>query len=264
MEILKNQPYIKDLIAVIKNSMMQTPRKIFVNGRLNDAFVYILSGACTYIFENGSQYVAQSGDVLYLANHAVYEMKLQTEKYEFIYVNFLFDGEQFFESKVYSCEENYNFLPIFKKMYQEYRSMSAHSRITCMRQLYDIYSLLCEMNERTYVPDSLREKMEASKEYMQLHYAEINLSIATLAERAEMSEVYYRKMFQATYKVSPKKYLTLIRIKKSCQLLEYSFLSLEEVAVLCGFSSWQYFSRVFKNKTGESPASYRKKKIKGI
>ena len=56
MDILVEQPYIKKVIAVIKNSLVRTPRKISVKGRLSDAFVYILSGECEYTFENGQQH----------------------------------------------------------------------------------------------------------------------------------------------------------------------------------------------------------------
>ena len=258
MEILKEKPYIQKLITVVKNSMKRTPRRLFVNGRLSDAFVYILSGSCAYRFQNGGQFTVQSGDVLYLANQAVYEMKLQTEMYSFIYVDFLFEGGQKYDSTVYKSTNDGDYLNMFKKLYSEYKSLKPKAKIACMRRLYEIYTTLCERNEQTYVPQSLKEKMEICKEYIHSNYGDKDLSITNLAKLAQMSEVYFRKAFEAVYKTSPKKYLTCVRVEQACQWMRYSFLSLEQCASLCGFSSLQYFSRVFKNEIGETPAIYRK------
>lgn len=259
MEILKEKPYIQKLIAVVKNTMKRTPRRLFVNGRLSDAFVYILSGSCSYHFENGAQFTVQSGDVLYLANQAVYEMKLQAETYSFIYVDFLFEGGKEYESTVYKSTNGGDYLNMFKKLHLEYKSLKPKAKITCIWRLYEIYTTLCERSEQTYVPQSLKEKMEICKEYIHSNYGDKDLSITYLAKLAQMSEVYFRKAFEAVYKISPKKYLTRVRLEQVCQWMRYSFLSLEECASLCGFSSWQYFSRVFKNETGQTPATYRKR-----
>lgn len=259
MDILKEKPYIQKLIAVVKNSMQRTSRRLFVNGRFSDAFVYILSGSCAYRFENGRQFTAQSGDVLYLAKQAVYEMKLQTETYSFIYVDFCFEGEQKYDSTVYKSADGVEYLNLFKKLNLEYKSLKPKAKIACMRQLYEIYTTLCECNEQTYVPQSLKEKMEICKEYIHSNYADKDLSITHLAKLVRISEVYFRKAFQAVYKIPPKKYLTRVRLEQARQWMRYSFLSLEDCASLCGFSSWQYFSRVFKNETGQTPATYRKR-----
>jgi AraC-like DNA-binding protein len=44
--------------------------------------------------------------------------------------------------------------------------------------------------------------------------------------------------------------------------MEYPFLSLEECAIDSGFSSVQYFCRVFKKVMSITPAQYRRKYIK--
>lgn len=260
MNILIEKPYIAKCIAVVKNQMHQTPRNVVVNGRLSDAFVYILSGACTYYFEDGTQFTAECGDIIYLANRAFYKMKLETENYSFIYVDFLLASDQRYRSFVYKNTINNEYLSAFKKLYAEYKNLD--TKITCMRRLYDIYATLCEQNKSQYVPQSLKERIEKCKEYIHAHYDDSDLTIARLSELAQMSEVYFRKIFQSIYKISPKKYIIKIRLNHSIQCMSYSFLSLEECARACGFSSLQYFCKVFKQEFGESPAFYRKNKLK--
>ena len=259
MDILQEKPYIDKVIAVSNNTLRQTTRKLSVNGRLSDAFVYILSGSCEYTFQDGEKFTVQDGDLLYLADSAVYEMKLQTEAYVHIYVNFRFGGENKYNSRVYKGGEQ-AYLWQFKKLHLAYKGESEKSKIECMRRLYEIYETIFELNERRYVPKTLKEKMEKSKEYIHLHYDDGALSVSRLAEFCGMSEVYFRKLFQSVYKLSPKKYMTKVRLEKAIEAMNYSFLSLEECALSCGFSSLPYFVKVFKNELGETPAAYRKKR----
>lgn len=53
------------------------------------------------------------------------------------------------------------------------------------------------------------------------------------------------------------------RIKTSKLLLEYTKLSIYEVAEKVGFNESNYFSRVFKENTGKSPTDYRRGKVRG-
>lgn len=77
---------------------------------------------------------------------------------------------------------------------------------------------------------------------------------------AGMSEVYFRKLFKQLYHLTPGQYLTAVRVKRTRELLAYPYLTLEECAKQCGFSTVQYFCRVFKEHTGQTPAKYRKNK----
>ena len=244
MNILKEKPYIEKIITVVKNSMQRTPRKIKVNGRLCDAFGYIISGECDYYFEDGSSFTARPGCVMYLSNNAFYEMKLKTEQYSFIYVDFMFGDSNGFKSLLF--ENDYDYYTLFKRLYVDYKKSGSSSKITCMH------------NDSVYVQNTLKDKMEKCKEYISLHYDDINLNIPELSKIAEMSDVYFRKTFQSVFKTSPKKYITKVRLERAVELMKYSFMSLEEIASMCGFSTIQYFGIFFKNEFGETPATYRR------
>ena len=87
----------------------------------------------------------------------------------------------------------------------------------------------------------------------------MSLSVSALAKIADMSEVYFRKLFKAEVGVSPLKYIISVRLKKAKQLMKnYPFLTLEECARQSGFSSLHYFSRVFLSEFGTNPSKYRK------
>ena len=55
------------------------------------------------------------------------------------------------------------------------------------------------------------------------------------------------------------KYLNDIRLEKACQQLKESAdKNIIDIAFDCGFSSNQYFTRVFKERYGMSPQRFRK------
>jgi AraC-like DNA-binding protein len=100
--------------------------------------------------------------------------------------------------------------------------------------------------------------MLEAKRYIEDNFNLPELSISMIAEKIGISEVYLRKLFKAQFATSPAKYLISVRLKNAKKLMKYPFLSLEECAMQSGFSSLQYFCRLFKKETGISPGSYRK------
>ena len=48
------------------------------------------------------------------------------------------------------------------------------------------------------------------------------------------------------------------RIQRSCELLKSSEMKIEEIAESCGYSSVSHFVKLFREKTGVTPAAYRK------
>jgi AraC-like DNA-binding protein len=57
---------------------------------------------------------------------------------------------------------------------------------------------------------------------------------------------------------TPNTYLTGYRVKKSCEMLKESKMSVLEVALACGFSNPSYFAQVFQSEVGVTPKEYRK------
>lgn len=53
-------------------------------------------------------------------------------------------------------------------------------------------------------------------------------------------------------------YITAQRIALSVRYLEETNISVTDVAVLCGFDNYSYFTRIFKRFTNETPLNYRK------
>ncbi len=85
-----------------------------------------------------------------------------------------------------------------------------------------------------------------------------DLSITELANRCNMSEVYFRKLFLKQIGTSPKQYILDVRIEKAKQLLSDGVLKVGAISEKCGFTNQYHFSRIFRQKTGLTPTEYMK------
>ena len=260
IRITDSNLYVSDFFKVIKSEIINSSRPLSVNGRLSDAFVYVLGGSCLYIFDDESSFTAKEGDIIYLADKAFYKMYLQTEKYEFIFCDFLFNSNHKRKSQVYTPKSSQDTENLFRRLLRAEKSASESGFCDKISLLYKIYSAAYSCANSSYIEKDTNQKLDKIKALINSNYADENLSISTLAEIADMSEVYLRRLFKSKYGVAPSQYIISVRINEAKKLLDYPFLSIEECAKQCGFATLQYFSRVFKNTCGVTPSEYRKNK----
>ena len=98
-------------------------------------------------------------------------------------------------------------------------------------------------------------------EFIEKNYHNPNLSNGQLAEKCNISEVYFRKLFTKHQSCTPKQYISEIRLQKAKQLLSENTLKVSAIAEKCGFSSANHFWRFFKEKTGLTPTEYAKQNV---
>ncbi len=251
LSISKNELFISHLESATQSYIQ--PRAIPpCIPRRCDGFVYILSGSCSYRFSSYG-FTAKEGDILYLANGAIYSMNVH-ERYDFIVVNFLFDDPRERKSRIFSPLDKEDTENTFQKLLRRHRKREDGYFGECMSLLYKIYSAVIRSEVGAYLPNTAKYKLERAKDTI-LQGFQNDISVSTLASDAEMSEVYFRKLFRSAYGCSPSEFITNCRISYAKELLEESYLSLSEIAEYCGFSSTSYFCRVFKKRTGITPRS---------
>ena len=86
-----------------------------------------------------------------------------------------------------------------------------------------------------------------------------DLSVAALAERAQLSERSFARAFRAEVGQTPAAYVEALRVERARTLLEDGAESLEAVARAAGFSSAEVLRRAFHRRVGVSPAAYRER-----
>lgn len=114
---------------------------------------------------------------------------------------------------------------MFRNLLNAYTATSCESHAEAMSVLYSIYAhITAEANRETdYHPK--KPNINDTKAYIDHQFADITLSVRYLAELSGMSEVYFRKLFQAQYGCSPSQYISSTRICYAKHLMQYPFLS---------------------------------------
>lgn len=79
-----------------------------------------------------------------------------------------------------------------------------------------------------------------------------------LSDWLGISPVQLTRRFRAAYGVAPSVYVTEQRLGRACRLLEETTLTLEEIAVRCGYDNGFYLSRIFRARKGITASAYRR------
>ncbi|MDO7907985.1 AraC family transcriptional regulator [Paenibacillus sp. JX-17] len=86
---------------------------------------------------------------------------------------------------------------------------------------------------------------------------EKEIRIEDIAVKLKISPGYALEVFQKVYGISPRKYLSELKLHEAKQLIQQPDLDLTRIASMLGYSSLAHFSRQFKRWTGMSPREYR-------
>lgn len=142
---------------------------------------------------------------------------------------------------------------LFLEILQRWNKKDVGYKYKCAALLYEIIEECYRQNFHTKTENP---KIKNAVAYLHAHYTDENLSVETLAKKAYMSEVYFRKLFKKEYGVSPQKYVIKLRMQHAVGLISTGYYSLKEVADLSGYRDYKYFSVEFKKAFGVSPSEY--------
>lgn len=85
------------------------------------------------------------------------------------------------------------------------------------------------------------------------------LSSATLAGYFCVCQRQFARQVKRVLGMNTTQYIQRKRVERASRLLADTELSLTDIYVKCGFESANYFTRVFRKLTGDTPSDYRKK-----
>jgi AraC-like DNA-binding protein len=90
-------------------------------------------------------------------------------------------------------------------------------------------------------------------------HSQINehIDFQAMAKNMGISYSTFRRDFKRQTGLAPLQYHLLLKIEKAKELLINTELKAKEIAYKLGFDSDYYFCRLFKQKTGISPAQFR-------
>lgn len=106
--------------------------------------------------------------------------------------------------------------------------------------------------------ESLRLSLirEDIRTYIGKNYRE-DISMQSAAQAMGYSEAYFCKLFKQCFRVNFSAYLNEYRIEKAKAMMADPRINIKDIGLACGYSDSNYFARVFKRITGQTPSDYR-------
>ena len=102
----------------------------------------------------------------------------------------------------------------------------------------------------------LFRRLNNAKDYMQSNYNQA-INLDEICRYACLSPTHFYRTFKQTFNCSPHQYLIQLRLSQAKFLLRNSNYEVREIVNLIGFDSASSFIRLFKEKFGVTPGSYR-------
>lgn len=239
-------------------------------------FFRIDEGTMLFCTDSVNQQVSE-GDVIFINSYFIHEIKPISKQCKATYfqldlqpyINSLFDLETNYlynymntqssiKFKVFSSsnindiinnidDELKNKLEFYDIQVKAYISqlvvyLFRYNFITDYRHLKNSKSIRRILPAITYINDNIDKK----------------ILLDELCDLLHIDKYYFCKLFKQTTGSTFTEYINFARLNKATQLLINEQISISEIALACGFSSTQYFNKLFKKYHGFTPTYYKK------
>ena len=104
----------------------------------------------------------------------------------------------------------------------------------------------------------LYKRLSIARDYIHAHFTE-DLNLAELSRVACLSPYHFHRAFKNTFNITPKKFVTHLRIERAKWLLKHKNQSVQMICQEVGFRDVSSFTRLFASHAGHTPSVYRNK-----
>lgn len=253
-----------EIISVVKQywddisgwtEFMHTPRYS------SALFTVITDITVRYTDKSGDTFTAKNGDIVYCPLGSEYKFEVippvnsdYLGKVKTLCVNFNMIRP---DKKIITLSRKPIKVVDFKsaQLEKDFLDISKYALKPMMRK-YKLYKIMKTVID-IYSKDSENTLLlKGAVRYIEEHYAE-NFKMSLLAEKFNLSESHFRKLFKDFTGLSPVEYRNGLRVEHAKELLSHNAASVAEVARAVGIEDQFYFSRIFKEQEGISPLRYK-------
>lgn len=249
-------PVISEIVAVNKYVDYPAFYPFHQKSRLTHGLIFAIEGQENYRIGDLS-FTTNPGDVFYLPKSLEYRITMKGEKCTVICIDFEtvddFPAQYFFITP-----KNNNLSNLFFSAEHIWKVRKVGFEFESMSIAYKILAEIQMQADPIYYQSKKKTQIQAIVDYLNYHFNESDLKVENIASHNGFHPRYFAKIFFEIYGVSPKKYLTTLRMEKARELLLSSRYSVNQISQMTGYSDIFYFSKAFKKEYGLSPSEYKK------
>ena len=130
--------------------------------------------------------------------------------------------------------------------------LNAYTRKELFDTLADVSNVICDKDKKDGISNYI---INRTLEYIRMHFKE-GITLEETAEMMNITPEYLSMLFKREMGMNFSVFLRKFRISYAKRLLKGTDMKVYEVAQECGYVNSNYFTRVFKEETGISPAEY--------
>lgn len=246
---------ISRIILVDKNEYLEKTTR-FCHRLNNNELIFHFSGASTVTF-NGKTHFCEANSVRFLPKGENREYTVTREEYGDC-IDVFFETDVPISEDMFCCTiKNADTVKaLFKKIFSVWVGKQEGYYFESISLLYKIFA---EIQRQDYISGEQYRLIKPAMDYIEESFLNSKISIAFLSQLCGISDSYLKKIFIKKFGVPPVKYIIQLKINYATDLLRSNLYSLEQIAQMCGYDSYYYFSRQFKSYVGISPKSFAEK-----
>jgi AraC-like DNA-binding protein/mannose-6-phosphate isomerase-like protein (cupin superfamily) len=238
--------------------------------------IYISEGEGTFIINNKT-YTAGQGDILIYNKgviHEEYSKPSNPLKTYFCGVsNLAIEGMKELhiipsdiEPVIRRNKYSHKIESYISDIFEESSLQAAGFEIICQNLLTSLITLIIriiKLQNRNSVTDDSHSLAHRIKEYIDKNYTK-NINLNDIADKLHVSPYYLSHIFKKEMNISPINYLINRRIGEAKRLLISTDMKIWEIAKIVGYENTNYFTLLFKKRTGESPKKFKENHTKKL
>lgn len=186
---------------------------------------------------------------------------LNEDGWQFLYIHFegtavkpYYDKIVRKMGKIITLSENSSVIQYLLKFYENLSNGMHIKPFVGSETVFHLLCLLC--SKVAYNQDNYSMRTRTAIEIMKNEFSKLE-GIDALAGQIGISLSHFTREFTKETGINPLKYLINIKMQYAMHLLHNTELSVSEIALRCGFSCGNYFSKAFKKNTQLTPYQFR-------
>lgn len=280
--LLSLRPYVREAQEGFRPTWYIKPRRLF-----DYLLVNLQEGTGEFIIGN-ERYAASAGDLFWIPPDTLHEMRGNAPgtRLQFIHFDLIYDpGRSHWSSNIpggttdLSAWPEHMHPPVNDPLIGTWcGKLEGHSSSQATELLHRIildynraqistlavaggvlqligHLLGSRHNDSPLAPRHVKA-IENAMRQIQLHCEE-RLNIETLARQHGLSPTHFRRLFREHFGQSPRDAHLAAKMRRACDDLIYSDLTITEIADRLGFTNVHNFSRAFRKAIGQPPSTYR-------